>query len=101
MAVLLRDASDSGRISRRRSYGQGMGFPLHAARQPARTPAPFMTLVDTSVWIELFRKTRPLDLTARVPIDEVVTCLPVIQEVLQGFREEAAYRLARDAMLAL
>ncbi len=60
-----------------------------------------MTLVDTSVWIELFRKARPLDLAARVPIDEVVTCLPVIQEVLQGFREEATYRLARDAMLAL
>jgi hypothetical protein len=30
-----------------------------------------------------------------------VTCLPVIQEVLQGFGEERAYRLAREAMLAL
>jgi predicted nucleic acid-binding protein len=27
--------------------------------------------------------------------------LPVIQEVLQGFREERAYRTARDAMTAL
>ncbi len=34
-------------------------------------------------------------------MDEVVTCLPVVQEVLQGFREEGAYRLARGAMLAL
>jgi len=60
-----------------------------------------MTLVDTSVWIEVFRARRPLDLEALVPFDEVVTCLPVIQEVLQGFRDEQAFRRARDAMLAL
>jgi predicted nucleic acid-binding protein len=30
----------------------------------------------------------------------VVTCLPVIQEVLQGFREENAYRLASSSMYA-
>ena len=33
--------------------------------------------------------------------DEVVTCLPVVQEVLQGFDREADFRLARDAMWAL
>jgi predicted nucleic acid-binding protein len=60
-----------------------------------------VTLVDTSIWIEVFRRNRPLDLTAQVPFDDVVTCLPVIQEVLQGMREERAYRIARDAMLAL
>jgi len=30
-----------------------------------------------------------------------VTCLPVIQEVLQGFRDERAFQIARDAMFAL
>jgi hypothetical protein len=60
-----------------------------------------VTLVDTSTWIEVFRKTRPLELTKHVPFDDVVTCLPVIQEVLQGFRDERADRLARDAMFAL
>jgi predicted nucleic acid-binding protein len=60
-----------------------------------------MTLVDTSIWIEVFRRPRPLDLTAVVELDEIVTCLPVVQEVLQGFRDERAYRLARDAMLSL
>ena len=60
-----------------------------------------MILVDTSVWIEVFRKTRPLDLVACVPFDDVVTCLPVVQEVLQGFRDEGAYRLAHESMLAL
>ena len=60
-----------------------------------------MYLVDTSVWIETFRRSRPLALESVVPFDEVVTCLPVLQEVLQGFRDEAAYRLAHRALLAL
>lgn len=60
-----------------------------------------MILVDSSVWIEVFRARRPLDLEAVVDFDDVATCLPVIQEVLQGFRDETAYRRARDAMLAL
>lgn len=60
-----------------------------------------MVLVDTSVWIAFFRKRRPLDLEAIVDFDEVVTCLPVVQEVLQGFREESAFRSARDAMWSL
>ncbi len=60
-----------------------------------------MILVDTSVWIEVFRARRPLDLEASVDFDGVTTCLPIVQEVLQGFREEAAYRRAREAMFAL
>jgi predicted nucleic acid-binding protein len=60
-----------------------------------------MILVDTSLWIETFRAREPLDLAAHVDLDEVVTCLPVIQEVLQGFRDERAHRIAREAMLAL
>jgi len=60
-----------------------------------------VVLVDTSVWVEFFRKPSRVDLPTVVDLDEVVTCLPVLQEVLQGFREEAAFALARDAMLAL
>jgi predicted nucleic acid-binding protein len=59
-----------------------------------------MILVDTSIWIEVFRKPNPLDLAAVGDLDELVTCLPVVQEVLQGFRDEWAYRVARLAMLA-
>jgi len=36
-----------------------------------------------------------------VDFEEVVTCLPVIQEVLQGFADERAFVLVRDAMRAL
>ena len=59
-----------------------------------------MILLDTSVWIETFRAHRPLNLAAVVDLDDVVTCLPVIQEVLQGFRDERAFRVARSAMLS-
>jgi predicted nucleic acid-binding protein len=57
-------------------------------------------LVDTSAWIEVFRKPARLDLDDIGGLDEVVTCLPVVQEVLQGFRDHA-FRVASAAMLAL
>ncbi len=60
-----------------------------------------MILVDTSAWIEHFRRPGSFDLEREIGLDEVVTCLPVIQEVLQGFDDERAYRIAREAMLAL
>jgi hypothetical protein len=58
-------------------------------------------LVDTSAWVAFFRKPDPLDLQELVSIEEAVTCLPVIQEVLQGFHLERAFRSTRDAMLAM
>jgi predicted nucleic acid-binding protein len=60
-----------------------------------------VVLVDTSIWVEVFRQPARFRLDALVDFDEVVTCLPVVQEVLQGFADEAAFQLARDAMLAL
>lgn len=35
-----------------------------------------------------------------VELETVVTCLPIIQEVLQGFQDERAFRIAREAMFA-
>jgi predicted nucleic acid-binding protein len=58
-------------------------------------------LVDTSVWIELFRRPRNPRVEAALDLDEAVTCLPVVQEVLQGFRDEQAFQIARTAMDAL
>lgn len=60
-----------------------------------------MFLVDSSVWVEVFRKPSRFQLQSIGGIEEVVTCLPIIQEVLQGFRDEGAFRVARDAMMAL
>lgn len=59
-----------------------------------------MFLVDTSVWIATFQRKPAFRLEDIVSIDEVVTCLPVVQEVLQGFRDENVFRRARDAMVA-
>jgi predicted nucleic acid-binding protein len=58
-------------------------------------------LVDTSVWIEVFRRDRRFHLESVAELEEVVTCLPVIQEVLQGFRDERAFQVARESMYAL
>lgn len=58
-------------------------------------------LVDTSVWIEVFRRGIAFRLESAVDFDEVVTCLPIVQEVLQGFDEERQFRIASEAMLSL
>jgi predicted nucleic acid-binding protein len=58
-------------------------------------------LVDTSVWIEFFRDRHLIDLGAIASDEEILTCLPVVQEVLQGLRDEAAFRTARSALLAM
>ena len=59
-----------------------------------------MTLVDTSVWIEVFRRPARIDLASVVDIEEIAICLPILQEVLQGFRDEGAFRVTRESMLA-
>src|SRR5262249_46337140 len=89
-----REGAPDPRAARIRPMGGGgrideEGSPLEEAG--------LVILVDTSVWIEFFRAQRPLDLGALVDFDEIATCLPVVQEVLQGFRDERAYRRAREA----
>ncbi len=60
-----------------------------------------MILVDTSVWITMLKKKRPLRLDVLIDFEQVVTCLPVVQEVTQGIGDEVAFRKAREAMDAL
>jgi predicted nucleic acid-binding protein len=59
-----------------------------------------VVLVDSSIWVEVFRKPARIRLEEVIDLEEVVTCLPIVQEVLQGFRDQRAFVLARDAMLA-
>ena len=59
-----------------------------------------MLLVDTSVWVEIFRRPARLTLADVADLDEIVTCLPIVQEVLQGFRDERAYRVASEAFMS-
>ena len=60
-----------------------------------------MVLVDTSVWVEVFRKPTRFRLESVVDLEEVVTCPPVVHEVLQGFGDARSFAVARDAMLAM
>lgn len=60
-----------------------------------------MQLVDTSIWIEVFRKSPGLRLEDWVDFQEVVICPPIVQEILQGIREDGPYRSVREALLAL
>jgi predicted nucleic acid-binding protein len=60
-----------------------------------------VVLVDTSLWVEVFRRSVRYRLESAVELEDVVTALPIVQEVLQGFRDERAFKTAREAMLAL
>ena len=57
-----------------------------------------MILLDTSAWVHLFRPGGPRSLPATLPPEEIVVCLPVLQEVLQGIRDDLAYRRAGEAL---
>lgn len=57
-----------------------------------------MILVDSSAWIEVLRGRRRETFASAAPNHEIVTCLPVIQEVLQGFDNIAVQRVARAAL---
>jgi predicted nucleic acid-binding protein len=57
-----------------------------------------MILVDSSAWIELLRGRHRETFQSVAPSSEIVTCLPVIQEVLQGFDNAAVRRVARAAL---
>lgn len=60
-----------------------------------------MWLVDTSAWVEVFRRPAGIGVDRLVDDpDGIVTCLPVIQEVLQGFADDRAHAIARAAMFA-
>ncbi|HJS73431.1 MAG TPA: PIN domain-containing protein [Vicinamibacteria bacterium] len=59
-----------------------------------------MVLVDTSIWIEVFKRPAGIELSSIADLDEIATCLPVAQEVLQGIRDESAFHVAREAMFS-
>lgn len=60
-----------------------------------------MILVDTSVWIAVLSRRPPFRLDELIDFRSVVTCPPIIQEVVQGIGDEAAFRRIRSALTAL
>jgi predicted nucleic acid-binding protein len=59
-----------------------------------------MMLVDTSVWIELLNGKVGSKLTEADLLD-IVTCGPILQEVLQGLSDDPASEALRESLLAL
>ena len=59
-----------------------------------------MILVDTSIWIELLNG-RLSESLMHDDIRLVVTCGPIVQEVLQGLRDHPAARQFRAAFLGV
>lgn len=53
-----------------------------------------MILVDTSVWIEVLRGRAGQRYLDAIRGERVVTCMPVVQEVLQGIDDESAFHVA-------
>src|SRR6266540_2851074 len=84
-----REAAAGGHPARRRAH-----LLAHHGPRPRGIRAPSARRQDPGP-----RRLRSL--AGRPRLDEAVTCLPVVQEVLQGFREESAFRLAREGMLSL
>lgn len=83
-------------ISRDRTPGAAISARCAATRRRYDV----VVLVDTSAWIAVLRRGGPR-LEEQLDIDDVVTCLPVVQELLQGIDDEGQFRRARGALLAL
>jgi predicted nucleic acid-binding protein len=58
-------------------------------------------LVDSSVWIALFSKRPPFRIEELVDVNDVVTCLPIVQEVLQGVDDDYRFEDTRDILYDL
>ncbi len=64
---------------------------------------PVGSLVDTSVWIDFFRRAAPIKefLTKQIARDKVFTAGPVLFELLQGIRSSEEREQVKEALLAV
>ncbi len=58
-----------------------------------------LVLVDTSVWIDLLGKQKKFKIEAE-SISKIGTCLPVIQEVLQGIKDDLVHQRLKESFMA-
>lgn len=57
-----------------------------------------MFLIDTSVWIEAFKKGSNFRLENYFNPIDISICLPIYQEILQGIKEDKAYFAMKHAL---
>lgn len=58
-----------------------------------------MILIDTSVWVDLLGSQKRFSLSSEKLL-EVATCPPVIQEVLQGIKNDLIHKRVKESFLA-
>jgi predicted transposase/invertase (TIGR01784 family) len=57
-----------------------------------------MILLDTSAWIEFFKKNSNFKLNLLYKPSEIYLCLPVYQEILQGIGDDNIYLQIKKAL---
>jgi|JI9StandDraft_1071089.scaffolds.fasta_scaffold194421_3 predicted nucleic acid-binding protein len=57
-----------------------------------------MFLLDTSAWIESFRKKSKFQINKHFRPEEIRICLPVYQEILQGIGDDSSYTEVKKAL---
>ncbi|MES0488905.1 MAG: PIN domain-containing protein [Leptospirales bacterium] len=59
-----------------------------------------MYLIDSSVWIEFFSKKSTFNLETTASPHEIFIIQPIYQEVLQGIKDEKAFRAVSRSLLS-
>lgn len=61
-----------------------------------------MVLIDTSIWIDYFQKPSTPEAKELVkliqPVNQAILCGIVIQEILQGIRDDESYALTKERL---
>lgn len=58
-----------------------------------------MVLVDTSVWVEFFKKSPTITIPKEM-IPSIAVCPPIVQEVLQGIRDDGIQAGVQESLLS-
>lgn len=58
-----------------------------------------MIIADTSIWIDLLGRGRKFKISSE-QLAEIAVCPPILQEILQGIRMDAAWNPLRESLLA-
>ena len=58
-----------------------------------------MILVDTSIWVEFFKKSSKIVIPIEM-IPNIAVCPPVVQEVLQGIKEDSVFKNIQRSLLS-
>lgn len=59
-----------------------------------------LVMIDTSVWIQIFNKPNKIILNEK-QLEQVAICPPILQDILQGIKDDLAHRQIKEALMSL